>query len=501
MTRRRDTEASMITDTLSEIPAKLMLVVSTINEGNKEIADLLRNVRDEIKEMRTQQPKATPSMELLPANIELRTSDSGRIRTYANTLAKSISESLQKAQQEKIKLNKIRGDAIRKKKDIISIWQNKLNTRKQAFWDHHRAKRTSETYENLLASNPPKMPRKFLPKVIEGEDPEETDIRKQLSVEKFKAEIALLKSRSQKYEKRFLKLDTEMVVYLTESFDENISNILTEEWSNYCKSQEERSVEIFNTKENWYLNNASETFRDESKRKERDLRGNKPNVKQKHQSTGNDVTTKTKRGNTASNKTTRPGYNKPNNYTQGKERDNNTYKHTADNFWVPEWESRQHRGEVLTENNACNTYKSDNYHNTRLDNRNDYKKERDTDEDTYNGFNRIPDDFWPPLGYSNPEEKQKERMPKLPPKPAQKDQKTLSNTEIFDVTTIDLDRRENLIIPAANDIVLVPDTQLENSDVHIDNVTATTAQNENIENNDNFLFHAQGATAIGYSEI
>ena len=92
-------------------------------------------------------------------------------------------------------------------------------------------------------------------------------------------------------------------------------------------------------------------------------------------------------------------------------------------------------------------------------------------------------------------------MPKLPPKPAQKDQKTLSNTEIFDVATIDLDRRENLIIPAANDIVLVPDTQLENSDVHIDNVTATTAQNENIENNDNFLFHAQGATTIGYSEI
>ena len=72
MTRRRDTEASMITDTLSEIPAKLMLVVSTINEGNKEIADLLRNVRDEIKEMRTQQPKATPSMELLPANMSIQ---------------------------------------------------------------------------------------------------------------------------------------------------------------------------------------------------------------------------------------------------------------------------------------------------------------------------------------------------------------------------------------------------------------------------------------------
>ena len=91
-------------------------------------------------------------------------------------------------------------------------------------------------------------------------------------------------------------------------------------------------------------------------------------------------------------------------------------------------------------------------------------------------------------------------MPKLPPKPAQKDRKTANNTESFDVVNIDLDDRDNLIIPAASDIVLVPDTQLENFDVHIENATATTAQNDNIENNDNFLFHAQGATAIGYGE-
>ena len=75
---------------------------------------------------------------------------------------------------------------------------------------------------------------------------------------KFKSEIALLKSRANRYEKRFLQLDTEMLTYLTQNYDEKISTLLTEEWSNDCKTQEKLSVEIYNKKENWFLNNAFE---------------------------------------------------------------------------------------------------------------------------------------------------------------------------------------------------------------------------------------------------
>ena len=52
------------------------------------------------------------------------------------------------------------------KSTIANLWQNTINTRRQAFWNHHHAKNLGETYENLLACNAPKMPRKFLSKIM-----------------------------------------------------------------------------------------------------------------------------------------------------------------------------------------------------------------------------------------------------------------------------------------------------------------------------------------------
>ena len=73
-----------------------------------------------------------------------------------------------------------------------TLWQNTLNTRKQAFWNYYHAERMQESYQKFLACNPPKMPRKFLPRFIENKPTTETEIRQQLAVEKFKNEIALL---------------------------------------------------------------------------------------------------------------------------------------------------------------------------------------------------------------------------------------------------------------------------------------------------------------------
>ena len=46
------------------------------------------------------------------------------------------------------------------------------------------------------------MPRKFLPRMIENETKEETEIRTLLSVEKFNSEINLQDLRSEKYKKK-----------------------------------------------------------------------------------------------------------------------------------------------------------------------------------------------------------------------------------------------------------------------------------------------------------
>ena len=75
------------------------------------------------------------------------------------------------------------------KQHISTLWKNTLNSRKQAFFQYYKAKNVAEIFTELLKENPPKMPWKFLPKAMPNENKEETPIRQQLSLEKFKAEI------------------------------------------------------------------------------------------------------------------------------------------------------------------------------------------------------------------------------------------------------------------------------------------------------------------------
>ena len=103
--------------------------------------------------------------------------------------------------------------------------------------------------------NPPKMPRTFLLKIIPNENKEETAIRQQLSLEKFKAEISLQKIRSWKYLERFQTLDTHMIAHFTMNYDSYIGNLLTELWENDCLKGQQKSVNILDRKRDWYLNN------------------------------------------------------------------------------------------------------------------------------------------------------------------------------------------------------------------------------------------------------
>ena len=128
------------------------------------------------------------------------------------------------------------------------------------FWNHHHAKKLGETYENLLACNPPKMPRKVLPRIIDNEPESETEIRKQLSIEKFKSEIALLHSRSQRYIQRYQNMDSEMVAHITHKFNEEVAQGLIKKLEEDCKEQEGISMVIFNKKEHWIEENATSGF-------------------------------------------------------------------------------------------------------------------------------------------------------------------------------------------------------------------------------------------------
>ena len=55
------------------------------------------------------------------------------------------------------------------------------------------------------------MRRKLQPKFIPNEAPEDTKIRKDLAVEKFKSEIKLLQTRTERYKQQISKLDSDMM--------------------------------------------------------------------------------------------------------------------------------------------------------------------------------------------------------------------------------------------------------------------------------------------------
>ena len=97
--------------------------------------------------------------------------------------------------------------------------------------------------------------------MIENETKKEMEIRTLLSVEKLKSEIHLQDLRSEKYEMRLNNIDAKMITYFTANDENDICDNLIELWERDCKKAEERSIKIFHGKEEWYLKNASSSFR------------------------------------------------------------------------------------------------------------------------------------------------------------------------------------------------------------------------------------------------
>ena len=115
----------------------------------------------------------------------------------------------------------------------------------------------------------PRMPRKFLPRFIRNENEEELEIRCQLAVEKFKSEVNLQKKRSEKYQERFMKIDVEMITYLTGHFENTeVCDGLIKEWETDCTKEEEKSIQIFDKKEDFFLNNSSSGYQNKPNRDE-----------------------------------------------------------------------------------------------------------------------------------------------------------------------------------------------------------------------------------------
>ena len=90
-----------------------------------------------------------------------------------------------------------------------------------------------------MEKNPPQMPRKFLPRIIENEAKEETEIRALLRVEKFESKIHLQDARSEKYEIRLNNVNANMITYFTANYENDVCDILIELWERDSKKKSE----------------------------------------------------------------------------------------------------------------------------------------------------------------------------------------------------------------------------------------------------------------------
>ena len=68
-------------------------------------------------------------------------------------------------------------------------------------------------------------------------------------------------------------IDTEMITYVTRYFENNeVCDVLTKEWETDCTKEEEISTQIFNKKEDFFLNNSRSEYRNKPNR---DKNGNR----------------------------------------------------------------------------------------------------------------------------------------------------------------------------------------------------------------------------------
>ena len=161
---------------MEEIPSKLLLVINAIDKGNAETHQLLQTL---IEEVQTSNRKQNNVVEQVLQTIS---NNSAGIST-------AIQEGFQGVENRNVEKGKIDTNANKIKQHISTLWKNALNSRKQPFSQYYKAKNIAEIFTKLLEENPPKMPRNFLPNIIPNENKEETAIRQQLSLEKFKVNL------------------------------------------------------------------------------------------------------------------------------------------------------------------------------------------------------------------------------------------------------------------------------------------------------------------------
>ena len=149
----------------------------------------------------------------------------------------------------------LREDISDARKTIEKTWNEKYKNRNDLFWRYHRNKKLVQLYNSELLKENPTIPRKFLPNYNGNETTEEKEIMENLSKEKVRAELQLQKIRYERQLESVKQIDGEIRKLICSNFNEQIALTLQEQWNKQCKLGEQKSIEEFSKKEQWFKEN------------------------------------------------------------------------------------------------------------------------------------------------------------------------------------------------------------------------------------------------------
>lgn len=143
-------------------------------------------------------------------------------------------------------------DKVRTK--LNHIWKANLNERSKGYWNALRNSKISDIYENWSKEDNPILPNKFKIKEIRGEPKEQTKIRIDSSREQLKTEAILMKMRAKEHKEKYETKDKQMKDAILKLTHGKSAETLFEEWERRVKFEEEKSLNLWNAKQIWFIN-------------------------------------------------------------------------------------------------------------------------------------------------------------------------------------------------------------------------------------------------------
>ena len=224
---------------LSEISSKLTKIFSAIKELTNAIKD------SAIVSKSTDMVSVNPAINELSQTLQNITQN---LSTQQSTrMTESSSISLAEDEAAKVKMQ------------IISIWDTKMERRKDAYWNHVKNKGHSDTYSRWLNGEKIVLPKYLQRKQFTNEHREQRKLRESAVLNDFKTEIDLKSLRASQQEEKVKRLDSEMETLFKERSSSSAAKILLDMWKAQASQNEKISHRRWLKNEKW-LSDYEENF-------------------------------------------------------------------------------------------------------------------------------------------------------------------------------------------------------------------------------------------------